>query len=184
MWQTKDIIIYGATSSTANIKGIGKTVTLAQALFSLLGYTFFDSMSNYERYYTNNGDCASTKISEFYFFRTSIPLEWIKWSYFRFSPFVLSTLQQIKNSKNRKRWISYSNWNSSRSVRTIVLSITHERPNNAVTIETLETRLLRTCYNVWNNHCYSYKGFVFPSLLSVRVTSKTCSAPCVDLRTE
>ena len=27
--------------STANIKGIGKTVTLAQALFSLLGYTFF-----------------------------------------------------------------------------------------------------------------------------------------------
>ena len=42
VWQTKDIIIYGATSSTANIKGIGKTVTLAQALFSLLGYTFFD----------------------------------------------------------------------------------------------------------------------------------------------
>ena len=29
------------TLSTANIKGIGKTVTLAQALFSLLGYTFF-----------------------------------------------------------------------------------------------------------------------------------------------
>ena len=27
--------------STANIKGIGKTVTLAQALFSLLGYTLF-----------------------------------------------------------------------------------------------------------------------------------------------
>ena len=42
VWQTKDIIICGATSSTANIKGIGKTVTLAQALFSLLGYTFFD----------------------------------------------------------------------------------------------------------------------------------------------
>ena len=42
VWQTKDLIIYGATSSTANIKGIGKTVTLAQALFSLLGFTFFD----------------------------------------------------------------------------------------------------------------------------------------------
>ena len=46
VWQTKDIIIYGATSSTANIKGIGKTVTLAQALFSLLGYTFFEITSN------------------------------------------------------------------------------------------------------------------------------------------
>ena len=29
----------------ANIKGIGKTVTLAQAPFSLLGYTFFDNMT-------------------------------------------------------------------------------------------------------------------------------------------
>ena len=32
------------TLSTANIKGIGKTVTLAQALFSLLGYKFFGAI--------------------------------------------------------------------------------------------------------------------------------------------
>ena len=30
------------TLLTANIKGIGKTVTLGQALFSLLRYKFFD----------------------------------------------------------------------------------------------------------------------------------------------
>ena len=34
------------TLSTANIKGIGKTVTLAQALFSLLGYKFFGKVSD------------------------------------------------------------------------------------------------------------------------------------------
>ena len=36
------------TLSTAYIKGIEKTVTLAQAVFSLLGYTFFGFGSTFE----------------------------------------------------------------------------------------------------------------------------------------
>ena len=49
------------TLSTAYIKGIGKTVTLAQALFSLLGYTFFADIIYmiYVQYVVRSAHCFS-----------------------------------------------------------------------------------------------------------------------------